>query len=263
GVVYGLDKIGGGDWDAAGAETLVRVQGADGSWTGSHSPEVSTAFALLFLTRSNVVRGLSQKVQRTTADNDLRAPGPGGAPTPVPDPKTPTGNVPSRPGDPMPTPRPVLPLPVEDESGKLAAELILAPPADWNRKLEKVRDAKGGDYTRALVLAIGRLEGERKKEAREALAERLTRMTPETLREMMKSDDAELRRGAVLAAAMKDDQAHVPDLIGRLSDDEELVVRAARAGLKSLSGGQDFGPQPGASKAEREAAAKAWKQWWD
>jgi HEAT repeat protein len=77
----------------------------------------------------------------------------------------------------------------------------------------------------------------------------------------MKGTDPELRRGAVLAAAMKDDKAYIPDLIARITDDEELVVRAARAGLKSLSDGKDFGPRSGSSKAEREAAAKAWRDW--
>ena len=37
--------------------------------------------------------------------------------------------------------------------------------------------------------------------------------------------------------AMKDDQAHLPDLITALLDEEEPVVRAARAGLKAISGG--------------------------
>ena len=53
---------------------------------------------------------------------------------------------------------------------------------------------------------------------------------------------------------MKDEKLHIPDLIDRLLDDEELVVRAARAGLKSLSDGKDFGPQNGSTKADREEA---------
>jgi hypothetical protein len=60
--------------------------------------------------------------------------------------------------------------------------------------------------------------------------------------------------------AMKDDKAHTPDLIAALLDDEELVVRAAKAGLKSLTG-QDFGPPPGANLAERTAAARMWLEW--
>jgi HEAT repeat protein len=86
-------------------------------------------------------------------------------------------------------------------------------------------------------------------------------MSAGTLKGMMKAEDAEMRRGAVLAAAMKDDKAHVPDLIDRLTDEEEVVVRAARAGLKSLTS-QDFGPKNGATKAECKAAAAAWRAWW-
>ena len=100
----------------------------------------------------------------------------------------------------------------------------------------------------------------RLKEAREALAERLTRMTADSLRTMAKAEEPELRRGAVLAMAMKDDKAHVPDLITALLDDQEFVVRAAKASLKSLTG-QDFGPAAGATLAERTAAAKAWLEW--
>ena len=101
---------------------------------------------------------------------------------------------------------------------------------------------------------------DRKKEARQALAERLTRMTAETLRTMMRGDDIELRRGATLAAAMKDDKAHIPDLIDRLSDPHELVLRAAKAGLKSLTG-QNFGPADGASESQKQAAIVEWKAW--
>ena len=95
---------------------------------------------------------------------------------------------------------------------------------------------------------------------RTALAERLTRMTAETLRTMAKSEDAELRRAAVLAMAMKDDKAHLPDLVAALLDDEELVVRAAKAGLKSLTN-QDFGPPTNASVSEKRIAAENWQNW--
>ena len=66
-------------------------------------------------------------------------------------------------------------------------------------------------------------------------------MTGETLRTMAKDEEPELRRGAVLAMAMKDEKTHIPDLVAALLDEEEVVVRAAKAGLKSVTG-QDFGP---------------------
>lgn len=261
GVIYGLDKIGGVDWYEAGAETIVRLQRADGSWpdSGGGNAQVSTAFSLLFLSKSNVVRDLSQKVQKTEVELRGGA-GPGEAKVAPGESKEPGANVPNPAVEAKP--KLALPIPVETEYGRMALDLVQATPLEWNKKLQKLRDAKGSDNTMALAIAIPRLEGDRKKDAREALAERLTRMTPDTLRRFMKSEDPELRRGAVLAAAMTDDKAYIVDLIDCLMDEDELVVRAARAGLKSLSGGKDFGPQPGASRLDREAAVKNWRQWW-
>ena len=255
-VIYGIEKLGGVDWYEVGADLLVRAQANNGSWNAGHGPEVSTSFALLFLTKANVARDLSNKVQRNPSNNELRA-GTGGSDT-KPGPGTGTGAEvpPKNPGTPP------KPGPVEDESGRLAAELVLKSSAtDWADALAKVRDAKGGDYTKALVAAIPKLDGDKKKQARDALAERLTRMTADTLRAMMKAEDPELRRAAVLAAAMKDDKDHVPDLIDRITDNDDLVVRAAKAGLKSLTS-QDFGPAADATKEQKKAAADAWKKWW-
>ncbi len=71
-----------------------------------------------------------------------------------------------------------------------------------------------------------------------------------------------MSHAAALACAMKDERARVPDLIPLLEDAEPHVVRAAHAGLKSLTD-QDFGPGRGASTAERAAAARKWRAWWD
>src|SRR5439155_6287306 len=95
------------------------------------------------------------------------------------------------------------PLP-DDESGKLAGALVGAPRGEWQKTLEILRDTQGPRYTRALALSIPHLEADRRKEAREALAERLTRMSADTLRAMLKSGDAEVRRAAALACAMKE-----------------------------------------------------------
>src|SRR5439155_20126534 len=110
------------------------------------------------------------------------------------------------------------PLPIATDTARLEEALLKVPAAVWTKALEQVRDGKGGDFTKALVYAIYKLDGDRKKAVRDALAERLTRMSPETLRGMLKADDVELRRAAALACAMKDDKAHVPDLIDRLTD---------------------------------------------
>jgi hypothetical protein len=133
----------------------------------------------------------------------------------------------------------------------------------WTTLLNKLRDAKGSNHTEALVTAANQMDpGDRLKDTRQALAERLSRMTTETLRAMAKSDEAELRRGALLAMAMKDDKQFIPDLIAATLDDEEIVLRAVRAGLKSLTG-QDFGPGANADSGEKKIAKDAWQSWWD
>ncbi|HEY3787993.1 MAG TPA: HEAT repeat domain-containing protein, partial [Urbifossiella sp.] len=257
GVIYNLEKFGSVNWYEVGANDIVKAQQQDGAWSSqSYGSVVNTSFAILFLSKADLARDLSSKF-RNEKDSELRAGTSGG---------TPAGGG----GDPSTTPptkgpetgsRPLLPKPTESEASKIASQLLLASATSFTSALEKIRDAKGGDNTKALVIAIHRLDADRKKETREALAERLTRMSAETLKGMMTADDAELRRGAVLAGAMKDDKVHIPDLIDRLTDEEDLVVRAAKAALKSLTA-QDFGPRTGATKEECKTAAAAWRAWW-
>jgi ribosome-binding factor A len=73
--------------------------------------------------------------------------------------------------------------------------------------------------------------------------------------------DAEVRRAAALACAMREEKQHVARLIELLDDPEPPVARAAYAALKSLTG-RDFGPAADASRAEVKKAAAAWKAWW-
>ena len=141
----------------------------------------------------------------------------------------------------------------------IAADLIKG--TGWDAKLSEARDTKGAEYTSGLVKAIPKLNADRQTQAREALAERLTRMTAKTLRTMLHETDVELRRGAALACAMKDDKTHIPDLIDRITDSSDLVVRAARAGLKSLTQ-QDFGPPLNADEAAKAKAVAEWNKWY-
>jgi hypothetical protein len=250
GVIFGKEKIGGVDWYEAGADSLVRIQSADGSWSvNNYNATVNTSFAVLFLSKSNVVRDLSSKIQGEDKGKGSK------------EPKDPLAGA----TPPMPEPEPEVPtgpngLP-DNDAGKFAAALLGASGEDWKKTLEGLRVNPGSSYTQALALSINRLDGDRRREAREALAERLTRMTAATLRTMLKADDPEVRRAAALACGMKDAKAHVPDLIERLTDEEEYVARAALASLKSLTS-QDHGPSVGATKDQRKAAADAWKAWW-
>lgn len=253
GVIYGVDKIGTTDWYEYATDLLVRSQNADGSWgRGGYGPDVNTSFAMLVLGRSNLARDLSAKVQKDLGSTELRAGGGGPTavapkPDPAPAPK-PMTTVEPPPIKPLPPVKPDPVKPTGTTSGDIAAELFRASGANWTTTLQKVRDAKGPENTSALLAVLPLLDGDRKKTAREALAERLCRMNANTLRGMLKAEDAELRRAAALACAMKDDKEHIPDLIAVLEDKDAEVTKAARAALKSLTG-KDF------------ATAAEWRAW--
>jgi HEAT repeat protein len=154
--------------------------------------------------------------------------------------------------------------PVQDldaDAVRLRDDLVKATPVRQTTLVDEMRDAKGVAFTQALAAAIPKLEGDVRKKAREALAERLARMTSATLGDKLRDDDLEVRRAAALACAMKEDRTHVERLILLLDDPEPPVQRAAYAALKSLSG-EDHGPAADASRAERTKAMAAWQGWW-
>lgn len=283
-VVYGLTTIGKVDWYAWGAEALVHSQGRDGSW-GHYGGDVGTCFALLFLCQANLANDLTTLLQGRVKDPfkvelksgtnlaDLiqsREPTTTNPSTPVV--ASPNSATPAKPFVPgvaspnplidRPTVTPAAPMDeLEMSAEQLARQLLQVDPGMQREQLAKLRDTKGVVYTLALLRAIPRLDGEMQKAAREALAERLTRMTAHSLRLMLHDADAELRRAAALACGMKDDRTHIPDLIETLGDREMWVVRAARASLKSLTG-QDFGPRSNATAEQIRQAQIAWRQWW-
>ena len=149
----------------------------------------------------------------------------------------------------------------ETEAARLGLDLVQAAPEKQGEMIDQLKNSKGTPYTDALASAISQLTGPTRTHAREALAERLARMTAKTLRAKMQEDDPEVRRAAALACAMKDDREYVTDLIGLLDDRETTVTRAARAALKALTT-QDFGPPPDATATQRSRAISEWKSWW-
>ena len=65
--------------------------------------------------------------------------------------------------------------PAETATARLADDVVRASPDRRTALLKKLREGKGAQYTEALAAAVRRLEGEAKKQAREALADRLGR----------------------------------------------------------------------------------------
>jgi hypothetical protein len=272
--VYGLKMIGKTDWYRWASQVLLNSQQANGGFYGEYANGgVDTCFALLVLSRANVAKDLARNLRGRLKDGvvTLRSGGVG---------REGLENLAKKPGDKSDKAnssdsKPVDPtgklgsgsVPIEEEdvearAARMSNELAKADPGRQAEMFEKYQEGKGSVYTLALAGAIPRLGGDAKSKAREALAQRLTRMTAATLRQELKDDDPEIRRAAALACAMKDDKSHVPDLIPLLEDREPIVGRAAHAALKNLSG-KDFGPEANASRRDTANAVAAWKGWWD
>jgi hypothetical protein len=264
-----LDTIAKKDWYGWGSEILIASQQPTGLWNGEYGTSgADTAFALLFLRRSNLARDLTANLKGKLQDQTLRAGGVGGEglkpegeglKPAIGGPDKPETD-PASPGKTEPKETRPAPLP-DTESGRLGKELVEASGPKQDQVLDKLRDSKGVVYTEALATAIPRMGGDGKRKAREALAERLARMTAKSLTNYLKDDDAEIRRAAALACAMKESKEHIPQLIELLRDPENTVVRATVAALKDLTG-QNFGPGPDATRAERDEAIAAWQAWW-
>jgi hypothetical protein len=274
GVAYDLGQIGGQDWYAWGSNILLARQDRDGGWRGKYGAGgIDTCFALLFLRQANLTKDLTVTLKGQVRPPD-RMPDnerPGAVPRPDSPPSSPEMKRPtsqpagdddsSKATNPPAKPATDAPASVDEETTRLRRALLAAAPAQLGDLLESYKNEKGVAYTQALASAIPRLPGPSKSRARDALAERLGRMTADTLRDRLRDDDAEMRRAAALASAMREERELVPELIGSLGDADQQVARAAHLALKSLSG-KDFGPSATASRAERDTAVAAWRNWW-
>jgi hypothetical protein len=83
-VIYGQDRIGGREWYPWGKKFILPKQQPDGSWQERFPGVPDTCFALLFLNRVNIVKDLTDKLQRLLAALTGRpVPAPPGPPLPV------------------------------------------------------------------------------------------------------------------------------------------------------------------------------------
>jgi hypothetical protein len=269
GVVLDLKTIGGKNWYEWGTEVLLANQMADGTWRAAHADGgADTCFALLFLKRSNLATDLTTRLGKKVGDvsKELRSGGvggsalKGGAASRLPSGFEPVKGSSTGTRKPPPEGKPG-PLPGETEAARLANEVLEAPAGRQGDLLDKLSSTRGVENTQALRAVIARAEAEVSEKARKALAMRFAHLKPTTLTVYLKHEDDEFRQAAALALGMKESREQVPDLIRALSDREPRVVRAARASLKAITR-QDFGPEPGASKAEQARAIAQWELWW-
>jgi len=260
-VALGLDTIGKKDWYGWGAEILLTNQEREGGWRGDYADcGADTCFALLFLRRANLARDLTAQLKGQTKDpgtRELR----GVTLDPRRPPRKMQSGIETKDSKPVRKPDGDA-RPVDPESARLTKDLVKEKGARQMEMLDEMQKGKGPRFTEALAAAIPQLEGDSRRKARDALAERLTRMKDDTLAAYLQDEEPEIRRAAALACAMKDSKSLTPNVIALLRDHETTVVRAAHAALKELTG-QDFGPAATASREERDQAALKWLQWWE
>jgi HEAT repeat protein len=147
------------------------------------------------------------------------------------------------------------------DAAELGKELITAAPDRQTEIIRKLQESTGSEYTQSLADAIGKLSAKTRQQAREALAERLTRMKPKSLKAYLEGDNAELRRAAATACGSKGARELIPDLIALVAKDDADAALAAHEALKVLTN-QKIDLAQGASSAERKLAAQRWNVWW-
>jgi hypothetical protein len=242
-VAMDLEKIGKKDWFGWGAEILIANQQGDGRWSAGYGAEgADTCFALLFLRKANLAGDLTDLLRK--AGKFVLKAGPNEK-----DPKVPDDPKKPNPGETKPPPE-TRPTFTQPQSARLADSLVKAPSTKQEAILKELREGKGAEYTEALAGAIPQLRGDDQRKAREALAERLARMTAASLGRYLQDDDTEIRRAAALASGTREFKDQVPQLIGLLSDPDQGVVLAAHTALKAMTG-EKFAP-----------SAEPWRVWW-
>jgi HEAT repeat protein len=158
-------------------------------------------------------------------------------------------------------PAPGAPAAVTDaQSTPLTKALVQAPAGKQAALIKEYAAGKGEKYSVAFADAIPQLRGVNQSRVREALDERLASLTVESIVTYLKCKNAELRRAAAVAVGLRDELSLIPDLIDRLGDANEAVWLAAVQSLQLLSG-KEFGPQRGATPAQKSAAIADWKAW--
>jgi hypothetical protein len=150
--------------------------------------------------------------------------------------------------------------PKDSDSAQMAKVYVRADAKRREELLVKYRDSKGVQYTEAMAYASARLKGDARRDLREAMVERMTRLSDKTLGLYLKDEDTEIRRAAALGLAGRKRKVHLDKLIDLLSDPEPAVERAACDALCSLTG-QKFGPPIHATEVERDKAITQWREW--
>lgn len=256
-VAYNLRTIGGLDWYAIGARFLLAKQQDDGRWQGSWDL-ADTCFALLFLRRANLVPEATNLLEGKTASDDKPA-----LSSSIRSPTSPSAaleKILTRAPAPQPSVKEVAKPLAGSALDQLIHKLGVASAAEQDLLLKQWRDGEDALYTPALAKAIATLQGAAQRKARAALADHCTRLNFHQRDEYLRSDDAEIRRAAVLACAVRNTDRHFDRVIELLQDPVPSVANVAHDVLCSLTG-KDFGPPDPSTVGQRASAIEAWQNW--
>lgn len=242
--VYGWSRLGDIDWYAHGCELLLREQQKDGSWEMDHrhGKPCDTAFALLFLRKSNLVPELNMDVI-FRGSSDVR--------------KLETGKPTVAAGSTGASGTTARPKGTEKEARELAKELPDSVEPRTGEIIEKLVESGGEWYTDAMLEVLNNpaTKPTIKVKTRDGLARRLARFKATTVAQYLKSPDREAKLAACQALLIKhrngqDVKPALEDLINVLgSASGSDLTQAAYATLKEVTG-KDFGPTVG-----------NWKKW--
>ena len=232
--LYGIERIGAladrqalgrFDWFEKGAAYIRSTQRPDGSWAyPPFSAEVTTAWAVLFLTKST-----RKSLQRVEGIAKL------GSGTLL------GGRY----------------LPADLTSMTVAGGRIISRPMNGavDGMLDVLEDPRLENGDTAVAGLVERYQ----KEGAPAL-----RPYKDRFRKMLKSRDPSLREIAAWALGRIGDLDSVPELAAMVEDPDERVVAFARISLQLISRKIDGpGPEAGASPEQKRAAAAAWKAWYE
>ena len=218
------------DWYEMGCRVLLKLQKENGRWEVDHlqGPHVDTALALLFLRKVNlldlsmdVVLSGRGSIRQSNPAVKKKVQGPKGTP---------------------------------EEAKKLAEEMKTAIGPRVDEILKKMEDNTDAAYREALLDIIyneKEIRGSYRNKARDALANRMSRLEADKVARYLTEDDKELRKSALLGAERAEYRELIPNIIDRLNDKDPDVAKLAHEVLKAMTK-QDHGSTP-----------DGWKRWYE
>jgi hypothetical protein len=142
---------------------------------------------------------------------------------------------------------------------QLAAALTSAAAAERDEILKRLEAGKGGAFTDALVDVLPNLQGETRVRARDALEQRLRRMTVKTLAAYLQEDNVDLKWAAIKAAGAKGSRELAPELINIVGSGAEALAEAAHDALEQITG-QTLPRSAAPTPADWKRLAGQWRQ---